>query len=71
LTPEGVIENIGESKPVQVSGCFIVKKSTIGVAVNAVELIAGPESTESLMRMYAMSKKSQGGTAIKLYLRYE
>jgi hypothetical protein len=53
------------------SGCFIVKKQAIGVAVNAIDLLSGPEHNEPLMRLYAMSKKSQGSTPIKLYLRYE
>lgn len=69
LTPEGVIENTGENKPAQLSGCFIVKKLGVGVGMNAVDLLVAPEDKEPLMRVHAMSKKSQGGPAIKLYLR--
>lgn len=69
LTPEGVVENMGDNKPIQLSGCFIVKKALLGMAVNAIDLLIGPESGEPLMKLYAVSKKAQGATAIKLLLR--
>jgi hypothetical protein len=42
LTPEGIIENLGENKPIQINGCFIVKKQIFGMTVNVIDLLSGP-----------------------------
>ena len=69
LTPEGIIENMGENKPFQNTGCFIVKKSITGMTVNVIDLLAGPEDPYLLMKLYAVTKKAQTSVPQKLYLK--
>lgn len=59
---------MGESKSVQLAGCFIVKKAAVALAVNAVDLLTTPDSGETIMRLFVMSKKSQTAP-LKLFLR--